>query len=353
MDDADRTAGGRGEGRGLGLGSILLAGPATAALGWIWYSMLFIPREMELPHAVSGDREEFDGKAGRLSYYTAGPEASPDGLPPLLLIHSVNAAGSAYEVRPLYERYARTRRVYALDLPGFGFSERGDRAYTPRLMTDAIHAMAAEVRRIHGDHPIDALALSLSSEFLARAAVEAPDAFRSLAIVSPTGFEGGGDRQGEPGSTRGMALLHDAVSCPLWGRPLFDLLNTRLSARIFLQKAWGSADIDEGLLDYCYLTSHQPGAENAPFYFVAGYLFSNDIGRIYRQVRAPVFMVHGVRGDFVDFDGAEAFEGRPGWTIKALPTGALPHFEALDAFTRAYDDFLARIAAQRAANAAA
>jgi pimeloyl-ACP methyl ester carboxylesterase len=108
---------------------------------------------LTLPSAVTGERREIKGAPGLLSYHAAGPT----GAFPLLLIHSINAAGSAYEVRPLYERYSVNRSVYALELPGFGFSERSDRDYTPRLMTDAIHAMVKEIRRIHGAAPFDAI----------------------------------------------------------------------------------------------------------------------------------------------------------------------------------------------------
>ena len=59
----------------------------------------------------------------------------------MLLVHSVNAAGSACEMRPLFERHRAHRAVYALDLPGFGFSERSGLPYSPRLMTDAVLAM--------------------------------------------------------------------------------------------------------------------------------------------------------------------------------------------------------------------
>jgi pimeloyl-ACP methyl ester carboxylesterase len=350
MAASEKRSAGRGAGRrGFGLGSALLAAPATAALGWIGYSMLFIPHRVRLPHAVPGTRREFDSEVGGLSYYAAGPATADERAPPLLLIHSVNAAGSAYDVRPLYERYSAERPVYALDLPGFGFSERSDREYTPRLMTDAIHAMVAQIKRIHGATAVDALALSLSSEFLARAAVERPEAFHSIAIVSPTGFEGAGPRNGPPESTRGSPLLLDAVSAPMWGRPLFDLLTTRVSIRFFLQKAWGSTRIDERLLDYDYLTTHQPGAEHAPFYFVAGFLFSNDIVRLYEELRLPVFMAHGQRGDFTDYGQAEAFENRPNWSIVPFRTGAFPQFEALDAFAQSYDAFLDRVAGERAA----
>jgi pimeloyl-ACP methyl ester carboxylesterase len=300
-----------------------------------------------LPPAVSGARHTFQSAAGLLSYYTSVPPnvAEADHEEPLLLIHSVNAAASAYEVRPLYEHYREIRSVYAPDLPGFGFSERSDRDYTPRLMTDAIHAMVAEIRRVHGPEPIDALAVSLSCEFLARAASEAPAAFRSIALVSPTGFNRAEPRYGPPGSTRGMPWLRNLFTRPPWNQGFFDLLTSRPSVRYFLQKTWGSKNIDEGLLDYDCLTTRQPGARHAPYCFVSGFLFSGDISRIYESIQLPVWMSHGVRGDFVDYRHKRTVEARPNWTVRVFQTGALPYFEALEEFVREYDAFLERVQA--------
>lgn len=314
----------------------VLAVITLAAAGWIAYSAWIIPHRLALPPAVPGERREFASKAGRLSYYRAGPGGP---AAPLLLVHSINAAASAYEVLPLYEHYRKSRTVYALELPGYGFSERGDRAYSPRLMTDAILAMVAEIASTHGAAPIDALALSLSSEFLARAATEQPAAFRTLAIVSPTGFNRNTPDEAPAGSTRAMPGLRRAFTFPLWSRAFFDLLTSRPSIRFFLQKTWGGKQIDEGLLEYDHLTTHQPGAQHAPYFFVTGFLFSRDIRRIYRALRQPVWMVHGTRGDFVDYSGAEAFKRLPHWQVHELPTGALPHFERLEDFVRSYDAF--------------
>lgn len=45
-----------------------------------------------LPAPVSGQRHEIASPVGRLTYYSATPEGGSQ-LPPLLLIHSINAAG--------------------------------------------------------------------------------------------------------------------------------------------------------------------------------------------------------------------------------------------------------------------
>jgi pimeloyl-ACP methyl ester carboxylesterase len=284
-----------------------------------------------LPPALDGERFEFDSAAGRLSCYAAGRGA------PLLLVHSVNAAASAAEVRPLHEHWRGTRAVFAVDLPGYGHSERSDRDYTPRLMTDALHATLAQIAQRCGPGPVDALAVSLGCEFLARAAVEAPRRFRSLALVSPTGFRGGRLRHGPPGSVVGAPWIGRVLRGPGWGGALFRALTRPGVIRYFLRRTWGARDIDEALWAHDVLTTRMPGAEHAPLAFLAARLFSNDVNSLYEQLRLPVWMSHGVRGDFTDYRGKVSVEGRPNWRFTVFDTGALPYFEAPDAFNAAFD----------------
>lgn len=299
---------------------------------------------MDLPKALDAERIEMPSAAGQLSYYRSAPTSAPEA-PPLLLVHSINAAGSAYEMKPIYDHFRSQRIVHAIDLPGFGFSERSDRPYSPRIMTDAVKAMVDRIRSDEGEKPIDAIALSLGSEFLARAASEQPERYRTLGLISPTGMDSGAPYDDAPGTTRGLPWLYATFRNPIWSQGFFDLLTSRMSIRYFLKKTYGRAEIDEDLLDYDYLTTHQPGARYAPYRFVSGYLFSKDITRIYRSLAMPVWVAHGVRGDFVDYSGLKEFAPRPNWTIERMQTGALPHFELRQDFMRRYETFLARGAA--------
>ena len=52
-----------------------------------------------LPSPLSVAPQVIDTPAGPVAVYIAHP-AQPSGLPPLLLVHSVNAAGSVAEVAP-------------------------------------------------------------------------------------------------------------------------------------------------------------------------------------------------------------------------------------------------------------
>ncbi len=318
----------------------LLGLPLAAAAAGIAYSNYGVDHAVALPHALVGERRELAGRAGKLSYYTDGQGE------PLLLIHSINAAASAYEVRPLYDHYRNSRRVYALDLPGFGFSERSDREYSPRLYVDAILDMLDQIHRDTGAEEVDALALSLGCEFLARAASENPHRFDTIALVAPTGMRANDRLYGPDGSVRGNQAVKAGFDRALWGLPFYDALVSRPSQRYFLEKTFGSKEaVDQGMLEYDYLTAHQPGAQHAPYAFIAGLLFSADISRVYDALEMPVFAAHGVRGDFTDYGRLREYAARGNWTTAEFQTGAMPYFEVPEQFITAYDAFLARAVA--------
>jgi pimeloyl-ACP methyl ester carboxylesterase len=259
---------------------------------------------------------------------------------PLLLLHTINAAASAFEVRPLFEHYRASRPTYAFDLPGFGLSDRSAREYSPRLMTDAVHLVTREIRRRHGGRPIDALAVSLSCEYLARAASEDPLSYRSVALVSPTGFNETKPRTGPPGSTRFVPAVYRTLTVPLWDDALYGFLTRPRVIRYFLERTWGSKAIDESMWAYDVLTARQEGAKHAPFYFLAAKLFSNDVNTLYDALTMPVWISHGIRGDFHRYPGLAAMRSRASWRFSVFPTGALPYFEVLDEFAASYDTFL-------------
>lgn len=291
-----------------------------------------------LPPAVPGEGWLIDDpRTGPIHVYGRPPER---GLgPPVLLTHSANAAASAFEVRPVFERLRGARAVYAFDLPGFGLSNRRARLYTPRVMTDAVHAVVEGIRARHDGARVDALALSLSCEFLARAANEQPDDYRTLSFVSPTGLQRQ-RRDGPPGSTRGIRVMHSLVSCRLWSDRLYGALTKPGVVRYFLRRTFGRKDIDEGLHGYAVASSRQDGAKHAPLSFLSGYLFSGDATKLYEELTHPVWVSHGVRGDFVDYRGVERLASRPNWRVTELPTGALPWFEVPDEFMSSYLSFL-------------
>ncbi len=273
-------------------------------------------RQVDLPEALDATRDSFaTSHLKEISYYVGGPE---DG-PPLVLLHSVNAAPSAFEMKPLYDHYRKTRRVYVPELPGFGFSDRSDRQYSPELYANAIVAFLTNVVQA----PADVVAFSLSSEFAARAALSASERFLSLALLSPTGFSA----RKLPSGGVGRAM-HRVFTLPGLGQGLYELLTKRPSIRYFLRRSY-VGEPPEALVDYAYATSHQPGARHAPYYFLAGQLFTRQATEtLYAKLQLPVLVLY-------DRDANVGFEQLPelvsshrNWkAVRIEPTLGIPQWE--------------------------
>ena len=322
--------------KGLVIGTgVALGLPLAIACKWIVYSTFGIDHRRPLPPAVDAELSSLSSAAaGALNVYV---DQSVHGRP-LLLIHSVNAAASAYEMRPIFEHYRGQRPVYALDLPGYGFSERSDLARTPEAYAGAIVDVLANLI----GEPADVIALSLGSEFAARAALQRPDLFHSLTLISPSGFNASGT-----GRATQQAVEQDrtestyrALANPLWGKALFDLIATRRSIEFFLKQSFVGL-VPPALIDYAYATAHQPGAHYAPLRFISGQLFTRNARQeLYERLALPVLVVYD-RDAFSRFDALpEVVAAHANWqTARLEPTLGLPQFEAMPQLANALDGF--------------
>jgi len=327
-------------GKGLlwGVGGTAAAFLTTVA-GWIVYSKKFINHHQGLVGALDADHlEVVTPNAGRLGYYA---DLSGKGTP-LVLLHSINAASSAFEMKPIFDHYRGKRPVYVLDLPGFGFSDRSDRLYDPRLYQDAIVEFLREVVV----KPADVVALSLSNEFAALAAVHSPDLIHSLVMISPTGFKPPQtDRISQRARQRGTKnKLYTGLAVPLWNRPFYDLISSRPSIQYFLGQNF-EGYVPPSFVDYAYVTSHQPGAQFAPTYFLSGKLFTPAVRTtVYKVLEQPVLVLY-------DQDPNTNFEMLPGllqekesWqAVRVSPTKGLPHWEQPEKTFKALEDFWASL----------
>lgn len=280
-----------------------------------------------LPPALSAPLAEWHSRAAGTVRFYADTRV---GGKPLLLLHSMNAAPSAMEMKPLFEHYRQERPVYAPDLPGFGQSERADRSYSPEFYAEVISAFLEEVV----GEAADVVALSTSAEFAARASLT-QDKVSSLALISPTGF---GARM-PPGPATQDKLLR-AFRIPVLSKALYSTLTVKPSIRFFLDKNFVGAPPAE-LVDYAYRTTKAHGARHAPFHFLAMQLFTaNAAQTLYPQVRVPALVLYD-KDPNISFDCLpEVLKNCPNWReARISPTLGMPHWEqptqtaaAMDAF---------------------
>ncbi|HEX6099427.1 MAG TPA: alpha/beta fold hydrolase [Thermoanaerobaculia bacterium] len=123
----------------------------------------------------------------RSSFVRVGPhhihyfDSGGDG-PPLVMVHGV--ASRAADAAPLYRALSRTHRVYALDLLGYGDSDR------PRDSDYSVRTQAAVVRGFMdalGIAQADLIGVSMGGWVALMVAAEEPRRVRSLVLVSSAG----------------------------------------------------------------------------------------------------------------------------------------------------------------------
>lgn len=232
--------------------------------------------------AVGGEAGTFRWKHGQVFYRHAGPEGSP----PVLFVHGIGAGARAFMWRRNFLPLARDFRVYAVDLLGFGYSDKpANASYSADLYVELISDF---LREIVG-RPAAVVAHTLSAAFAVRVADEQPELINSLVLVSPTGADNLSARPGMTGAAF-YGLLHS----PVLGTSFYNAVTSERGVRdyargqLFYEKRFATPR----LVAHYYAVSHLPGAQHAATAFLSGYL-NTDIREPFSRLRQPVTIAWG------------------------------------------------------------
>jgi pimeloyl-ACP methyl ester carboxylesterase len=200
---------------------------------------------------------------------------SPDA-PPLVLLHTPDIGASAYEMQHILAPLASTYRVYALDLLGFGLSDRPVLDYSASLY----HTLCQDFLRDVVKRPATLLASGLSCNYAVSVAANAPDLCTALVLISPIALQS--NQQAFP--------LSDLVETPLAKTLLYPLLSTRPAFLLM----HGRQQTKQTDFAQFYAQTHQLGAEHAPMALLAGKLAEN-MARQFAMLKQPILMIWGVQ----------------------------------------------------------
>ena len=284
----------------------------------------------QLDDAIDCGGEYFSGcKQHQLYWYRSEDEVGR----PLLFIHSVNAAPSAIELKPLFKHFQLSRPVFAPDLPGFGRSERNVGEFAPE---DFAREIAAIIESLPGDEAPDVVALSLSCEFVARAITDFGAKVRSVTFISPTGFSA----RGTP-SKKAQQRFKKILGFAGFGRNAFRLLRTERSIRYFYGMNF-SGFIPNELVSYALKTTKVPNAHLMPLQFLSMGLFTeNAVDTLYQRLDLPVLVIFD-RDPNVSFERFADFEHAANWRFQRVaPSLGMPHWEHPEETVSAIENFYA------------
>lgn len=253
--------------------------------------------------AIAAPQHLYAWRGFQIAYYVDG-----DG-PPLLLIHSINAAASAFEMRGPFFGLRKYYRVFALDLLGYGGSDRPARRYSA---DDYVALIADFARDVVGlGNPV--IATSLGAAYVIRAAAIEPGLFGPLVLVAPVGIKQLA-KPAAPGFV--YKVLRGKV-----GDAAFRLLSSNSSTRFFLgqQVYYDTKNIDRLTLAGYHDSAQQPGAKYAPICFLS-MLLNCDVGEDVRYITQPVLLVWGQQSSTTPPALADEF-------LRRLPNARLEIFD--------------------------
>lgn len=265
-----------------------------------------------------------------VAYVDSGGEG-----PPLVLIHGLSSYIGFWEYQIPY--FARTHRVLALDLPGYGASGRPDAPYTPPWYADVVSDWMAAV----GVDRAAVIGHSMGGQVATWLALEHPERVDRLVLSAPAGFE-----RFQPGHARFMR--------DFWteGRAL-EASEEQVRAN-FVAQVFNRVDAGvERLIAERVRMGQDPrfaGTSVAVSRSIAGML-DHPVWDRASGVAVPTLIVYGTEDRMIPnpvFNGGRtrdvaeaAARAIPGARLLLVPgAGHTVHHDAADAFNRAVEEFL-------------
>ena len=233
--------------------------------------------------ALGGEAHLFPWKYGRVFYKEAGRTNS--GIP-VVFIHGIGAGSSSFMWRKNFDVLASNFRVFALDLVGFGFSDKPANApYSADLYIDLISDFIREV----AGGKANIVASSLSASYAVHVADQHPGLVNAMILNAPAGSDTERPRPGMAG-----AAFYGLLQSPVLGTSFHNVMASERSIREYARREmfYDYRRVTDRLVAHLYATSHQSGSQHAIAAFLSGYL-NTEITAAFARLTQPTVLVWG------------------------------------------------------------
>ncbi|MFB2937333.1 alpha/beta fold hydrolase [Aerosakkonemataceae cyanobacterium BLCC-F154] len=231
---------------------------------------------------------------GEMVYYTAVDEpwhknGEEEKENTLVFLHAFGGGSSAYEWSKVYPAFAADYRIIAPDLIGWGRSNHPARHY----QTEEYIKIIQEFIEKTCPNPVTVIASGLTAAFTIRAAIDRPELFKSLILVTPAGLA-------EFGTDYSQSISAKVVKIPVLNQVLYNTgVATSLGVRSYLEQRQfaRSERVYPEIVDAYLESAQQPNAEYAALSFVSGDL-SFDLSEYISQLTTPTAIIWGRESEF-------------------------------------------------------
>lgn len=272
----------------------------------------------------------------RINYVQRGTQG-----PCLLLVHGFGASTAHWRknIAELSQRY----RVWAIDLLGFGYSQKPRQVYTGELWRDQIQAFCQEVIQ----EPVFVAGNSLGGYATLCFAADCPDWVQGLILINCAGpFSDDQTSSSASGWRTQLATLQQQILklpfvIQVFSFALFSYIRQRSMIRkILLQVYKDPTAVTDRLIEEIYLPSCDPGAVGV---FAA--VFKSPPGRkldqLLEQLTQPLLLLWGTADPWMPARKAQQIQSYyPAAEIVLVDAGHCPHDECPRQVNQALDRWM-------------
>lgn len=254
-----------------------------------------------------------------------GDDDNAEGADAVLLVHGYGSSTNSYQ--PIFNELQRHHRVLALDLPGFGLSDRRKGDYSPEALSDLLVQVldAKGVRRVH------LVGHSWGGSIVLSFALRHPERLAKLVVISGWLY----DEQILPFMRWG--------SVPGLGECIYALHYTQLVGEKLYLNFYDHSLVTAEMVEAVDKSMHRPGTVRAALQAARGMHFA-EREKHHREITNQALLIWGAEDQVSrPLFGARLARELPRARLVTIPgCGHIPMMECRGPTATAITDFLER-----------
>ncbi len=265
---------------------VTLSGLATASmhiLNRINYSIYTSKNYLKYP-----DNNYYEWRFGKIRYIKKGNGS------PLLFLHDLTAGSSVYEFHKIIENLSINHEVYAIDLLGYGLSDKPCITYTNYLYVQLIIDF---IKNVIGKKT-SLVATGDSAQIAVMACHNDPEAIYKMIFINPQSLYESNQIPSE--QTKFLKLL---LEIPVLGTFIYNLLTNKSSIeRIFQQNYfYNTANIRQQDIESYLEAAHFPNHSSKYAFanYISKYMNTNIVHAL-KEINHSIYIIGGKEENDID-----------------------------------------------------
>ena len=219
----------------------------------------------------------YQWKFGKIHYILKGTGK------PILLIHGLENGNSSYEFGKLINTLSKRNKVFAIDLLGYGNSEKVNITYTGYIYVQLINDFIKYVI----NENTDILAIGKSSSYAIMTCYQKNQNINKLILVNPTNTN-----ILSMNPTKKDKILKYIIELPLLGTSIYNFISSKYIIKKLINKNISSSQ-KKKYIEAFYEASHTGGANNKYSYASNKYKYTNiNIINPLRELNNSIYIIN-------------------------------------------------------------